>query len=48
MSGGINEYLVLYQALYWEKWIWVRPLSMFLDAKEVDGKIVNRFEEINE
>ena len=41
------EDMVVYQALYGEKGIWVRPLSMFLDTKEVDGKIINRFEEIN-
>lgn len=40
------EDMVVYQALYGEKGIWVRPLSMFIDTKEVDGKIVNRFEEI--
>lgn len=41
------EDMVVYQALYGEKSIWVRPLNMFLDTKEVDGKIVNRFEEID-
>lgn len=40
------EELVVYQALYGERGIWVRPLSMFLEEKEVDGKIINRFEEI--
>ena len=42
------EDLVAYQALYGEKGIWVRPLDMFLDKKEVDGKLVYRFEEIEE
>lgn len=41
------EDMVVYQALYGEKGIWIRPLSMFLDTKEVDGKVVNRFEEID-
>lgn len=41
------EDMVVYQALYGEKGIWVRPLSMFLDTKEVDGKIINRFEAID-
>lgn len=40
------EDMVVYQALYGERGIWVRPLSRFLDAKEVDGKFTNRFEEI--
>ena len=40
------EDMVVYQALYGERGIWVRPLSMFLEKKEVEGKIVNRFQEI--
>ena len=39
------EELVVYQALYGEEGIWVRPLDMFLEQVEVDGKLVNRFEE---
>ena len=42
------EEMVVYQALYGEMGIWVRPLQMFLDRKEVDGRAVYRFEEINE
>jgi hypothetical protein len=42
------EDMVVYQALYGERGIWVRPLAMFLSMKEVDGELVNRFEEINE
>jgi hypothetical protein len=41
------EDMVVYQALYGEMGIWVRPLSMFLEEKEVEGKIINRFEEID-
>jgi len=41
-----QEDLVVYQALYGERGIWVRPLSMFIEQVEVDGKLVNRFEEI--
>jgi Uncharacterized protein conserved in bacteria len=40
------EEMVVYQALYGERGIWVRPLEMFLDQKEVEGRKVNRFEEI--
>ena len=41
------EEMVVYQALYGERGIWVRPLSMFLEEKEVDGEIINRFQEID-
>lgn len=40
------EELVVYQALYGEKGIWVRPLNMFLEQVEVAGKLINRFEEL--
>lgn len=42
------EDLVVYQALYGERGIWVRPLQMFLGSKDVDGTLVKRFEEIDE
>lgn len=42
------EDLVVYQAVYGEKVVWVRPLEMFLGQKEVNGETVNRFEEIEE
>jgi len=42
------EELVVYQGLYEsDEWgknpIWVRPVSMFTDYKEIDGKKVKRF-----
>lgn len=40
--------MVVYQALYGEYGIWVRPLEMFLEQVEVGGKKVYRFEEIVE
>jgi len=40
-----GEDMVIYQALYGEMGIWVRPLSMFLEKVEMNGEIVNRFSE---
>ena len=40
------EDMVVYQALYGDRGIWVRPLDMFLEKNEIDGKLINRFEEI--
>jgi len=37
------EEVVIYRALYGEKQIWVRPLSMFDEDVEVGGKMVKRF-----
>jgi len=39
------EDFVVYQALYEEKGIWVRPAVMFLEQVNVAGQLVNRFEE---
>jgi hypothetical protein len=39
-----NEMLVVYRALYGERGLWVRPLSMFIEQVEVDGVLVPRFE----
>jgi hypothetical protein len=44
-SETLEEYVV-YQALYGERGIWIRPLEMFLSMKEVEGRQVYRFEEI--
>lgn len=46
-SETLEEHVV-YQALYGEHGIWVRPLEMFMGQAEVEGKLVNRFEEIQE
>ena len=38
------EDMVVYKALYGKHEIWVRPLSMWNNPIEIDGKIVKRFE----
>lgn len=38
------EKMVVYRALYGEKELWVRPISMWDEKVTVDGKTVKRFE----
>ncbi len=38
------ELMVVYQALYGERGIWVRPASMWDETVEHNGKTVRRFE----
>jgi hypothetical protein len=38
-----REWVVVYRALYGERGLWVRPLDMFTESVEVDGKTVPRF-----
>ncbi len=42
------EEMVVYQQLYGERGVWVRPLGMFLEIVERDGKRMYRFEEVPE
>ena len=42
------ELMVVYQALYGDGGIWVRPASMWNEEVEVDGVIYKRFEYIDE
>jgi len=37
------EDLVVYRALYGNFDLWVRPLAMFIEEVEIDGKIMPRF-----
>lgn len=44
-SENEEEYVV-YQALYGDRGIWIRPLSMFIETVEKEGTFIKRFEEI--
>lgn len=43
-----GEEMVIYQALYGERGIWVRPASMWNETVERDGKTFRRFTYIGE
>jgi hypothetical protein len=43
-----EEELVVYRALYGEGGLWVRPLAMFLETVEVDGRDQLRFAPVND
>ena len=38
-----REPLVVYQALYGERGLWVRPAAMFVETVEISGQRVPRF-----
>lgn len=42
------ETMVIYRALYGEGGLWVRPLSLWSEEIERDGKLFKRFELDNE
>ena len=41
------EDMVVYQAMYGERGVWVRPKSMFEEVIERDGKTFRRFSKIS-
>ncbi len=46
-SETLDE-MVVYQQLYGERGVWVRPLDMFLETVERDGRQVYRFTEVED
>lgn len=42
------EQMVVYRALYGEGGVWVRSLSMWNEKVEVDGRLVPRFQYIDD
>jgi hypothetical protein len=42
------EELVVYRALYGQCGLWVRPLSMFTETVEVDGRRLPRFVHVDD
>jgi hypothetical protein len=43
-----EETLVVYQPEYGERAIWVRPLVMFDETIERDGKVIKRFQYVSD
>ena len=43
-----QEELVVYRQEYGDNGLWVRPLAMFVETVEVDGKLVARFDRMEE
>lgn len=44
LHSETEQQLVVYRPLYGEGKLWVRPLDMFSEKIEIDGKSVPRFE----
>jgi hypothetical protein len=40
------EEMVVYKAIYGDREVWVRPLTMFLENVIIDGKLQPRFKQI--
>ena len=38
-----GEEYVVYRALYGERGLWLRPLEMFVESIERDGRVLERF-----
>ena len=47
MDSETQEEKVVYQALYGDGQMWVRPKEMFFEKVERDGKVIERFQEVS-
>lgn len=47
-SENPDDAFVVYQALYGEHGLWIRPVAMFSEVVERDGKTMPRFRYIGE
>ncbi len=45
-SSETQEPFVVYRALYGDGGLWIRPLAMFAETVECDGRTVPRFERV--
>lgn len=43
-----EEALVVYRPLYGEGKLWVRPLAMFIETVEKEGKVIPRFSKVDD
>ncbi len=43
-----GEWLVIYRPLYGDGGLWARPLAMFMETVEVDGRPLARFSRIGD
>ncbi len=48
LSSETQEPFVVYRALYGDHGLWIRPLAMFLETIERDGKLFKRFQYVGE
>ena len=48
LSSETQEPFVVYRACYGEKGLWIRPLVMFDETIERDGRLVKRFTYVGE
>lgn len=43
-----EENFAVYQALYGDEGLWIRPAAMFLESVAVEGRVVSRFQLVDD